>query len=529
MRTQTALPAAALLLAGATVGWLTLPTAGQEKKPEPPAKADRLPYTARSLNPAHPDLARSAGVPAQLANEEYVKALARVVYYWAYPAIDQQGRQNMWEIMKEPGLMYGILPGAPMNTTGSLNDYLPPSQRFVVCPNNDTFYGPGFAHLGKEPAVIQTPADAPAGHYWTIQIVDAFSNVIYQLGSASKTPAGKYLLVGPGWKGEKPAGFLDVLRSPTNYAGVFGRSFASRTPEGKQRAIDVLDQLGMYPLSKNTPERHKFDANAAAKNKFFPEGVTAEKLAADPDIARPEWVVPTKFWTDLKRLLAENPEVGPDDKAMADQGRTLVALYGSSETWKALLDHVAKDADAAMKVSGLYHQVGVDVGNGWLRQKNGGVWGSDWFGRAMAAKVYIYVNDYREAIYFIRGTDSRGELLNGRHTYTMTFRKDQLPPVDGTRGGFWSLNMYDRDAFFIADSPNGRSNLGTVSLNANELKFNPDGSLTIYMSHKRPTEPDAAANWLPAPDDQFSLCVRTYVPTDALLNDAYKLPDVEKR
>lgn len=490
--------------------------------------ADGIPYTAQSLNPANPHLARSASVPAQLANEDYVKALARTVYYWGYAAVDQQGRQNMWEMLKEPGLMFGILPGAPMNTTGSLNDYLPPSQRFVVCPNNDTFYGPGFAHLGKEPAVIQTPADVPKGHYWTIQIVDGFSNVIYQLGSASKTPAGKYLLVGPGWKGETPAGFLGVLRSPTNYAGVFGRSFASRTPEGKKQAVAVLDQLGMYPPSRNTAQRHKFDANAAAKNKYFPPGITAEMLAADPDIARPEWVVPSKFWTDLKRVLAENPDVAADDKAMADQARTLVALYESSEHWKSLLDHVALDADAAMKASGLYDQVGVDVGNGWLRQKNGGVWGSDWFGRAMAAKVYIYVNDFHEAIYFIRGTDSKGELLNGKHTYTMTFAKDKLPPVDRSRGGFWSLNMYDRDAFFLADSPNGRSNLGTVSLDANELKFNADGSLTITMSSKKPTDPVALANWLPAPDDQFSLCVRTYVPADALLNGNYKLPNVEK-
>jgi hypothetical protein len=71
-----------------------------------------LPYIARAFNPAHGDLLRSAGVSARLANEAYVKALARVVYYWAYPAIDQQGRHSMWQIMKEgPGLMFGIVPG----------------------------------------------------------------------------------------------------------------------------------------------------------------------------------------------------------------------------------------------------------------------------------------------------------------------------------------------------------------------------------------------------------------------------------
>ena len=73
-----------------------------------------------------------------------------------------------------------------MNTTGCLGDYMSASQRWVVTPNNDTIYGAGFANLGVEPAVIQTPTDSPKGHYWTIQIEDVFTNVVHQLGSASE-------------------------------------------------------------------------------------------------------------------------------------------------------------------------------------------------------------------------------------------------------------------------------------------------------------------------------------------------------
>jgi hypothetical protein len=54
----------------------------------------QIPYTARAFNPAHADLARSAGVPARLANEAYVEALARIVYYWGYAAVDQFGRHG---------------------------------------------------------------------------------------------------------------------------------------------------------------------------------------------------------------------------------------------------------------------------------------------------------------------------------------------------------------------------------------------------------------------------------------------------
>jgi hypothetical protein len=495
-----------------------------------PALAD-APYVARGFNPAHADLPRSAGVPAQLANEDYVKALARIVYYWAYPAIDVFGRtEGMWPLMKDgPGVMNGTAPGSPVNTSACLDNYLPPAQRIVVTPNNDTFYGVAFLDLGHEPVVVQTPADVPAGHYWTMQIADIYTNVIYQLGSASKTPGGKFLLVGPDWTGEKPEGFVDVLRLPTNYGGVFPRSFAARTPEAEARAIAVLDQMGVYPLSQNTSERRKFDCKAIAKRVVYPPGVTAEMIAADPDAARPQWVVPLKFWDQLDKMLAANPKAGADDSTMADQARSLIALGKSSPEWKALLDREAAETDAALHQSATYAQVGVDAGNGWQRQMDGGLWGTDWFGRAQAAVVYILVNDYHEAIYFIRGTDSKGALLDGKRTYTMTFPKDALPPVDRSRGGFWSLTMYDKDYFMLPKSPNGRTNVGTVSLDANELKFAEDGLLTLTLSHEEPTDATARANWLPAPEGQFALIVRAYVPTQSILDGGYKLPNVERR
>ena len=190
--------------------------------------------TARAFTPAHPDLANAAGVPAQLANEKYVESLARIVYYWGYPAVDIFGRTSGWQLMKEPGATMGFFPAAPKNRMGYLDDYMPPSQRKVVTPNNDTIYRVGFADLADDSVVIQTPTDVPEGHYWTIQIVDLFTAVTRQLGSASGTPGGKLLLVGPDWNGEKPEGFIDVLHSPTNLAVVFGRSFAARTPRRRR-------------------------------------------------------------------------------------------------------------------------------------------------------------------------------------------------------------------------------------------------------------------------------------------------------
>lgn len=193
---------------------------------------------AASFNPAHPDLANGAGAPARLAGERYAEALARVVYIWGHPLVNTFGRTSTWSLMEGhgPGMAMGLFPGSPKNRMGYIDDYMPAAQRKVVTPNNDTIYGAYFADLGKEPVVVQTPKDVPAGHYWTIQIVDAFTTVTHQLGSADGTQGGKYLLVGPDWRGETPDGFVEVLRSPTNIAAAMARSFTAHSPESKAQA-----------------------------------------------------------------------------------------------------------------------------------------------------------------------------------------------------------------------------------------------------------------------------------------------------
>ena len=152
-----------------------------------------------------------------------------------------------------PGATLGLFPGAPKNVMGYLDDYMSPAQRKVVTPNNDTIYGVSFVDLAAEAVVVQSPTDVPPGHYWTLQIADLFTTVVHQLGSASGTPGGKHLLVGPNWQGEPPEGFLGVLRLPTNIGGVFGRSFTAHSPESKAQARAVLNQIGVYPLSQARP------------------------------------------------------------------------------------------------------------------------------------------------------------------------------------------------------------------------------------------------------------------------------------
>ncbi|MNL80255.1 hypothetical protein D3C87_2070550 [compost metagenome] len=48
-----------------------------------------------------------------------------------------------------------------------------------------------------------------------------------------------------------------------------------------------------------------------------------------------------------------------------------------------------------------------------------------------------------------------------------------------------------------------------------------EGGITIRMSRTRPTDPDAAANWLPTPAGAFRPILRMYMPRDAVLDGTY--------
>jgi hypothetical protein len=66
--------------------------------------------------------------------------------------------------------------------------------------------------------------------------------------------------------------------------------------------------------------------------------------------------------------------------------------------------------------------------------------------------------------------------------------------------------------------------MGTKS---KSLKYNADGSLTLYFQHNSPG-PDKETNWVPAPTGEFSLYIRTYWPKQAVLDGTWIPPKVQR-
>jgi len=84
--------------------------------------------------------------------------------------------------------------------------------------------------------------------------------------------------------------------------------------------------------------------------------------------------------------------------------------------------------------------------------------------------------------------------------------------------------MYDRDSF-LAANPLNRYSLSP----RNDLKFNDDGSLDLYIQKDSPGK-EKEANWLPAPDGKFSLALRLYWPRKdkpSILDGSWEPPAVK--
>ena len=85
------------------------------------------------------------------------------------------------------------------------------------------------------------------------------------------------------------------------------------------------------------------------------------------------------------------------------------------------------------------------------------------------------------------------------------------------------MTLYN-DVHFFNPNPLKRYSLGTKNKN---LKYNADGSLTLYASANSPGK-DKESNWLPAPEGTFSLYIRAYWRDKAIVDGSWKPPVIEK-
>lgn len=438
--------------------------------------------------------------------EEYAKHVGRDAYFWAWPMVNIYNRRLSFTPVKE-SMRAGPLIFAPLNQITMLTDYLDPAERAVACPNQDVIYGIGGIALDLSPVVVQVPDFGD--RFWVYQIVDARTDSFVQLGAMYGTKPGFYLLVSPDWHGEVPKGITKVFRSSTNTGIVGPRIFQDDTPEDKKAVQEPLKGVMVYPLA---------DYDGKMKTKDWANIPRVPPPPAGDEETR--WVFPDKFADQLPVVLADAPPL-PGEEARYAQVLAVLQDIESDPKLKAAFTAGAQEADELL-VTPLFQfrNYGQQLPHHWSTISNESAFGTDYFTRTAVAKSNILVNAPNETKYYYQDLDSSGTRLNNANRYTVTFPKEGTPPVHG----FWSLSIYNEHHFFIANAIN-RFSVGTKN---RDLKYNADGSLTIYVQADEPKDPVQRANWLPAPEGDFSLYVRAYWPKPAVTDGSWTPPAVEK-
>jgi hypothetical protein len=440
---------------------------------------------------------------------DYARTIAQMAYVWGWPMVNMLNRKAKITQAPHPGLLGGILPAAPRGQIGMLHDYIEPSETFVTCPNQDVVYGLGFFSLDEEPVVIQVPDFGD--RFWVYALYDARTDQFGHVGKPYGSKPGFYLMVGPRWNGDNPAGITEVVHSSTSLANAIPRVFQDDTPEDKKAIQRVINQVVAYPLKDFTGEMKTID--------WLKQPNIPVLQSSDDSGGETKWVIPEKFFDQFGEVLTTVDPL-PGEQALYAQFRQLLdAASKDPELKKVLIATAIETDEKVIKPFFEWKHNGRPAGNGWNRSVNNAQWGIDYFNRTGTSKSNMFDNRPTETQYFYTDYDGAGGELTGSNSYQVTFAKGQEPPING----FWSLTLYnDKHLFQVNDLK--RYSLGTKNKN---LKRNADGSLTLYASAKSPGA-DKETNWLPAPDGKFSLYIRAYWGKEAILDGSWQPPKIEQ-
>jgi hypothetical protein len=427
-------------------------------------------------------------------------------YIYGYPVITMDLTRRVTTNVAAPeGLR------APVGQFANAREYPTAAFRDVTAPNTDTLFSSAWLDLSKEPYILSLPDEGD--RYYLMPMLSGWTEVFQVPGKRTTgDKAQTYAITGPGWTGTLPAG-VTQYKSPTNLVWIIGRTYCTGTPEDYKAVHAIQDQYKLVPLSAYgkpyTPPPGKVDPGIDTKT---PVRDQVNRMDA------------TTYFKRLAGLMKDNPPAAEDAAIVARMAK--IGIVPGQDFDIGRLDPAVAQAlqsvpkPAIERIMAHLKAAGAVV-NGWDVTTKTGLYGTDYLQRALVAAIGLGANRPQDAVYPVDEVDQDGKPLNGANNnkYVMHFAKGETPPVNA----FWSLTMYDTQYFFVANPLNKY----TVSPR-NALKYNPDGSLDVYMQNQSPGA-EWEPNWLPAPADKFILMLRMYRPNEqdpSILNGSWKVPAV---
>jgi hypothetical protein len=380
-------------------------------------------------------------------------------YVWAYPLLAVHRVRAA-----HPGRVGGPL--GPRRRLSTAAD------RSVVAPNNDTLYASGWFDLRAGDVTVDVPAMDRPDRYWSVMLLDAYTNVSYVCRRLHGTAGTRVLVTYDPDADPRPGRARRTVPIATPTLWVLARVLVDG-PDDLDAARAV--QAGIT-VGQATPRAGAGDLPAVAGGDRvgFVDALRAA-LAVDPPAS----------WHPA-------PPPGVRDVLTAPPPDPVVAVG-------------VEQAEARIAA----HGRGVDrTGNGWGTRSRGAAFGDDVTYRAAFAR-------YSLAGHLPAENRSYSRVVDGTRPTRLTFPPGGEPPVDG----FWSLCLYGPDMFFVANEID-RYSIGDRTPG---LRRDPDGGLTIVVGHDRPRD---AANWLPAPAGPCVLALRAYEGRRGVTEATWFPPDL---
>ncbi|RDJ14374.1 DUF1254 domain-containing protein [Rhizobium grahamii] len=444
---------------------------------------------------------------AQSATTEQAYEIARDAYVFAYPIVTMDISRS--QSTNVPNA-HSIPLRAPINQFAHARTYPRAEDKDVVRYNFDTLYSPVWLDLAPEPVILSVPDTA--GRYYLLPMLDMWTDVFSVVGSRTTgAKAANFALTAPGWNGTLPDGTTKIV-APTSTIWILGRT-QTNGPADYDNVHKVQDGYKLTPLSqwgKNPAPKPDQAIDPTIDNKT-PPFVQVNKMVGVNVLSR------------LAELMGKYPphsndypivfrmrQIGLEPGKPFDQSKLDPQLVQT-------INAAARDALADLETSG---KSGAGIGlhvNGWFYQTSTvGTYGTAYKLRGMAALIGLGVNLPEDAVYPASFVDGDGNPYSGEKRYVLHFDNGRLPPA----AAFWSVTLYDKDGFQAPNSID-RYALG----DRDDLKFNADGSLDIYIQTANPGA-EKEANWLPAPLGEFNLAMRLYSPKREALDGTWTPPKV---
>lgn len=385
------------------------------------------------------------------------------------------------------------------------------SDKLVVRLNVDALYSMAWVDVGGEPQILTVPE--MRDHSYVFQLLDAWSDVFASPGTrVTGSGAGSFALVPLCWQGRLPAG-LQKIECPTSLVWIIGRIVLHDDADIPQ-VRKLQTGFTLTPLSAWGTKKGVATAVSPLSNKIptatdMPAPVTqldAMGMEAYFDMAM-QLLKTTKTHSNDWPLMTQLTALGVvPGGAVQKLNPSVVAGLGRGFT-RAI--QLLKDA---------MQNVPQQTVNGWYMDTRIGTYGTDYFTRALIAKIGLGALLPQDTVYPSTYVDGEGRPLDGAYRYVLHFEREELPPARA----LWSVTLYNQESFF-AENPLHRYGLRS----RDPLIYNSDGSLDLYIQHEQPTE-DKMDNWLPAPADKFTLSARLGWPEESVLYGGWHMPGIRR-